>query len=118
MASATSFPRYASALIARQQQAGWSLRTGIAGLTRLRKPDHWSNYCDAPIKGLTVRRAAKACGISKNTAFHWRHRFLALTAGHAAQHESGIIEADEIFFLESLKGQRQLPRTPRQRDGV
>lgn len=88
------------------------------GLARLRKADHWSNYCDALIEGLTVRRAAKACGISKNTAFRWRHRFLALAAGHAAQHESGIIEADETFFLESFKGQRQLPRAPRQRGGV
>lgn len=87
------------------------------GLAHLRKADHWLNYCDALIGGLTVRRAAKACGISKNTAFRWRHHFLALAAGHAAQHESGIIEADETFFLESFKGQRQLPRAPRQRGG-
>lgn len=65
-----------------------------------------------------MRRAAKACGISKNTVFRWLHRFLALAAGHAAQHENGIIEADETFFLESFKGQRQLPRAPRQRGRV
>ena len=35
-----------------------------------------------------------------------------------AKHESGIIEADETFFLESFKGQRHLPRAPRQRGGV
>jgi len=33
------------------------------------------------IEGLTLHRAAKACGIIKNTAFRWRHRFLALDAG-------------------------------------
>ena len=89
-----------------------------SGLARLRKTDHWPSYCEALIEGLTVRRAAKSCGISKNTAFRWRHRFLALAAGHVAQHESGIIEADETFFLESFKGQRHLPRAPRQRGGV
>lgn len=89
-----------------------------SGLARLRKADHWSDYSEALIEGLTVRRAAKACGISKNTAFRWRHRFLTLTASHVARHESGIIEADETFFLESFKGQRHLPRAPRQRGGV
>lgn len=89
-----------------------------SGLARLRKADHWSDYTAALIEGLTVRRAAKACGISKNTAFRWRHRFLARGSAHVAEHESGIIEADETFFLESFKGQRNLPRAPRQRGGV
>lgn len=89
-----------------------------SGLARLRKADHWLDYSEALIEGLTVRRAAKACGVSKNTAFRWRHRFLTLAAGHVAKHESGIIEADETFFLESFKGQRHLPRAPRQRGGV
>ncbi len=86
-------------------------------LACLRKAGHWSNYCDALIEGLAVRSAVKACGVSKNTAFRLRHRFLALAAAHAAQHESGIIEADETFFLEYFKGQRQLPQAPRQRGG-
>lgn len=88
------------------------------GLARLRKADHWVDYSEALIEGLTVRRAAKACGVSKNTAFRWRHRFLTLIATHVAKHESGIIEADETFFLESFKGQRHLPRAPRRRGGV
>jgi len=41
-----------------------------------------------------VRRAATECHINKNTAFLWRHRFLALVAGHQALRESGIVEAD------------------------
>ena len=89
-----------------------------SGLARLRKADHWVDYSEALIEGLTVRRAAKACGVSKSTAFRWRHRFLTLAAGHVAKHESGIIEADETFFLESFKGQRHLPRASRQRGGV
>ena len=87
-------------------------------LARLRKRDLWLRYAQALIEGKTVRQAAARCGISKNTAFLWRHRFLTLIATHQAQRESGIVEADETFFLESFKGQRQLPRTPRQRGGV
>lgn len=68
--------------------------------------------------GLSVRKTAKRCGISKNTAFLWRHRFLANAALHHASHEAGIVEVDETFFLESFKGQRKLPRTPRKRGGV
>ena len=32
--------------------------------------------------------------------------------------ESGIVQADETFFLESFKGQRRLPRPARKRGGV
>jgi len=87
-------------------------------LAHLRKADCWQSYAQALIDGLTVRKAAKQCGISKNTAFLWRHRFLALAAEHHDTRESGIVEVDETFFLESFKGQRSLPRPPRKRGGV
>ena len=70
------------------------------------------------IDGLTVRKAARQCGISKNTAFLWRHRFLSHAAKHHDARETGIVEADETFFLESFKGQRELPRPTRRRGGV
>lgn len=87
-------------------------------LTRLHYPERWKDYAQALINGLSVRKAAKACGISKNTAFLWRHRFLEAAARHHATHEAGIVEVDETFFLESFKGQRGLPRPPRKRGGV
>jgi transposase-like protein len=87
-------------------------------LAHLRKADRWSDYAQALIDGLTVRQAAQDCGISKNTAFLWRHRFLEAVAEHRADHENGIVEADETFFLESFKGQRRLPRPARKRGGV
>lgn len=87
-------------------------------LAHLRKAACWRDYADALIQGFTVRQAARHCGISKNTAFLWRHRFLQAVAGHCDEHENGIVEADETFFLESFKGQRQLPRLPRRRGGV
>lgn len=87
-------------------------------LARLRQVECWPNYAQALIEGLTVREAARRCGISKNTAFRWRHRFLARVAEHSDRRETGIIEADETFFLESFKGQRRLPRPSRKRGGV
>lgn len=88
------------------------------GLAHLRKADCWPDYAQALIDGLTVRKAAKRCGINKNTAFLWRHRFLAQAAHHHDTRETGIVEVDETFFLESFKGQRDMPRPSRKRGGV
>lgn len=87
-------------------------------LARLRKKDCWLDYAQALIAGLTVREAARQCSVSKNTSFRWRHRFLRDAAVHHDVRESGIVEADETFFLESFKGQRKMPRPSRKRGGV
>ena len=87
-------------------------------LARLRKREQWLRYGQALIDGVSVRSAARRCQINKNIAFLWRHRFLQQVARHRATHESGIVEADETFFLESFKGQRHLPRPARRRGGV
>lgn len=117
-----------------QQLIGWGWQRGLrryrcnachrtcnaltsTPLAGLRRAELWLDYSSALMQGLTVRAAAKQCGISKNTAFLWRHRFLHLAASHQATQERGVVEVDETFFLESFKGQRQLPRPPRQRGG-
>ena len=87
-------------------------------LSKLHHRNCWLTYAQALIDGLSVRKAAQICGINKDTAFRWRHRFLAFIEQHQASHEEGIVEADETFFLESFKGQRTLPRPPRKRGGV
>lgn len=87
-------------------------------LARLRKREQWLRYAQAMIDGLSIRAAARLCQIDKTTAFRWRHRFLRQVARHQAGRESGIVEADETFFLESFKGQRHLPRAARRRGGV
>lgn len=87
-------------------------------LAHLRKREQWAGYAQALIEGVSVREAARRCGVDKNTAFLWRHRFLRAAAEHRATHEAGIVEADETFFLESFKGQRRLPRAARHRGGV
>lgn len=63
-------------------------------------------------------QGCRQCGISKNTALLWRHLFLAHAASHHDTRESGIVEVDETFFLESFKGQREMPPLPRKRGGV
>jgi transposase-like protein len=87
-------------------------------LAHLRKREQWLRYGHALIEGMSVRQAAQGCGVDKNTAFLWRHRFLQAAATHRPAHEGGIVEADETFFLESFKGQRKLHRPARKRGGV
>jgi len=87
-------------------------------LARLQKKECWLNYARALNESLSVRKAAKACKVDKNTAFKWRHRFLKARNYSKDQSLVGIAEVDEIFLLESFKGQRKLPRAARKRGGV
>lgn len=87
-------------------------------MAHLRKREQWTPCAQALIDGVSVREVAQRCGVDKNTAFLWRHRFLKTASAHRAEHEGGIVEADETFFLESFKGQRKLHRPARKRGGV
>jgi len=111
--SSHDLPRYRCSVCGRTS----NLLTGTP-LAHLRKRDLWLRFAQALIKGLPIRHVAAECGIDKNTAFLWRHRFLQTASAHQAEHEHGIVEADETFFLESFKGQRELPRPARRRGGV
>jgi hypothetical protein len=87
-------------------------------LARLRHRPLWLGYLDGMLDGKSVRAAAEALGVHRNTTFRWRHRFL-----HLAKHDrpaalTGIAEADEMFLLESQKGSRKLDRPARRRGGV
>jgi transposase-like protein len=87
-------------------------------LAHLRHRECWGPYAQALIEGLSVRKAAAHCGVNKDTAFRWRHRFLALPAKAEPSALEGIVEADETYFLESHKGERNLSRPPRKRGGT
>ena len=87
-------------------------------LARLQKMECWLKYAGALNESLSVRKAAKVCKVGKNTAFKWRHRFLQARNYSKDQSLVGIAEVDEIFLLESFKGQRKLPRPARKRGGV
>lgn len=111
--SAHGLPRYRCKVCGRTCNA----LTG-SPLAHLRQRSHWLGFAQALIDGLTIRQAAAQCTIHRNTALRWRRRFLAAPARQQAAHLHGIVEADETFFLKSLKGQRHLSRAPRQRGGV
>ena len=87
-------------------------------LAHLQLREKWIKYQQAMLDGLSIRDAAKACGIAKNTSLKWRHRFLRSAAAQQPAQMTGIVEADETFFLESKKGQRNLNRKARKRGGV
>lgn len=86
-------------------------------LARLRHKDKWRKFAQDLIDGISVHDAANHCAVAVSTSFRWRHRFLKLPSLLKAEHLEGIVEADETFFLESHKGERDLDHKPRKRGG-
>jgi transposase-like protein len=87
-------------------------------LARLRHKAKWLAYLHCMLQSGSVRRAAAAVGVHKNTSFRWRHRFLHDTKHDRSVPLAGITEADETYLLESQKGSRKLTRLPRRRGGT
>ena len=56
-------------------------------------------------QGLSVKQAATSLQVARTTAFRWRHRFVQLTQAVKAPELTGVVEAEETFFLRSNKGQ-------------
>ena len=112
---------------------GWSSQNGLARyrcrdctktfnaltgtpLAQLHRRDAWFEYAKALADGLSLRKAAARCGISLDTSFRWRHRFLAAAKDVKAKTVKGIVEADETFIRTSAKGSKRLVgRAPRKR---
>ena len=87
-------------------------------LANLRQKDKWLDYISCMTDSLTLRKTAARLGINLTTAFRWRHRFLKMPTKNQASQVSGIVEADETFFLESFKGKRTINgRKARKRGG-
>jgi transposase-like protein len=85
-------------------------------LARLRMKGKWLQQQEVMLQGLSVNRAAAELEVAATTAFRWRHRFLQLAQAVKAPELTGVVEADETFFLRSSKGQRP-GRKPRKRGG-
>ena len=79
------------------------------------KPELWEKYLKHMLDLDSIRRCAKALGISVSTSFFWRHRYLKATENTFEPRLEGIIEADETYFRESQKGSRALKRPARKR---
>ena len=86
-------------------------------LAHLRLKEKWLPYLQCVLDSLTVRKAAKAVGVHRNTSFRWRHRFLDWTKNDRPLRLHGIAEADEAYLLESEKGARKIDRPARKRGG-
>ncbi len=79
-------------------------------LARLRYKERWLTQGAALQDGISVRKAATACGVAVSTAFFaGGNRCTLLRAAKSNQpfNLSGIVEADETFFRRSYKGSRQ-----------
>jgi transposase-like protein len=79
-------------------------------LARLHHREAWSAYGEALRDGLSVRKAAEKCGVHYTTTFRWRHRWLNAPRDQKDATFTGIVEADETFFLESHKGSKAWAR--------
>jgi transposase-like protein len=96
---------------------GFNALTGTP-LARLRMKGKWLGQTAALQDGLSLTETSRRLGVSRPTAFRWRHRFLATPKTVQARILVGIAESDETYFLRSNKGQRKgLGRDSRHRGG-
>lgn len=86
-------------------------------LARLHRGGKWPSHMQALIDGLTLDKVAKHLNIAHDTAFRWRHRFLAVQKSIQAPHLNGLVEADQTYILESDKGKEVVDRKSRKRGG-
>jgi len=86
-------------------------------LAWLKKKDKWLPYLRCMLSGYSLRKSAKETGISLQTSFDWRHKVLQAFKTISPEGFTGISESDDIFFLESEKGNRNLDRKARRRGG-
>jgi hypothetical protein len=84
----------------------YNILTGTA-MARARKPELWGQYLGHMTEYRSIRKIV-ATGIDINhvTVWRWRHRFLNAAANDNTAILSGVVEADETFFLRSFKGSR------------
>ena len=54
-------------------------------LAQLHRRDAWFAYAQALADSLSLRKASKRCGVSLDTAFRWRHRFLSSAKNEKAK---------------------------------
>ena len=74
-----------------------------------------SKYMYNLLMGYSIRKCAKETGICIQTSFDWRHKIIGSLNAQRPSSFEGIVESDDIFFLESSKGSRSLERERRSR---
>ena len=81
----------------------------------LKKPELFSKYLYHMLMGYSIKKCAAQTGVCIQTSFDWRHKVLSAFEQACPEGFEGIVESDDIFFLESGKGSRELDRKPRKR---
>lgn len=85
--------------------------TSCAGL---RRPELWIDYRAAIVEQLSIREAAKRCGINPSTALRWRRRFTSPSAGTAQMHaasahsqptEARPADVDFVDWVHSMRAE-------------
>ena len=84
-------------------------------LSRLRKKEQWLAVVESLNQAETLDEMQARLDIDRKTAVRWRRRFLAALQDPGQKTLSGIVEADEPFVRQSLKGSRKQEREPRKR---
>lgn len=101
----------------RECRRTYNILTGTP-MARARKPEKWGNYLSSMTDHTSIRKiAATDIGLNHVTVWRWRHRFLKAATNDNSGVLSGVIEADETFFVRSFKGHRgwQNGKPPAQR---
>lgn len=83
----------------------------------MKKKDKLNTYLYCLLSGYSIRKSAKQTGIAIQTSFDWRHKLLTAFSTVWVDSFEGICESDDLFFLHSEKGNRNLERKPRLRGG-
>ena len=95
--------------------------TSISLLTKTHYPEKWLPYLECMAQGLSLRKTAEQLQIHVSTAFFWRHKILLALMREPMDGLTGIVESDELYILESLKGKNQVKklgtRPARKREG-
>lgn len=94
----------------------FSTLTGTA-IDKIHKKHLLREYLFYMLSGFSLRTIAKEMDVCLKTAFDWRHKILNSLNAEFGNELEGIIEADETFFIDSKKGEKQLNRKPRKRGG-
>ncbi|AMQ07046.1 IS1595 family transposase [Sporosarcina psychrophila] len=69
-----------------------------------RYPEKWVKYIELMVEGYTLPKIAERLQIHLSTAFYWRHKILNALGSQGFNQLQGIVESDETFFRESMKG--------------
>jgi hypothetical protein len=83
------------------------------------KPHLWLRYIGLMVEGYTLPKIVKRLDIHISTAFYWSHKVLNAVRSIGESVLQGVIESDETYLLESMKGSKHIShREPRKRGGV